>query len=64
MKNRNYHKIAIIGAGNVGSAAAYAMDIKQVAAEIVLIDRNEKKEEGEVMDIADGLCFVETGCVK
>lgn len=57
-------KVAIIGAGNVGSAAAYAMAIKNVAAEIILIDRNEAKEEGEVMDIADGLCFVDTGCVK
>lgn len=60
----NSHKVAIIGAGNVGSAAAYAMTIKKVAAEIQLIDVNEAKEAGEVMDIADGLCFVDTGCVS
>jgi len=57
-------KIAIIGAGAVGSTAAYATAIRNVAAEIVLIDVNEQKEEGEVMDIKDGLCMVETGCIK
>lgn len=57
-------KIAIIGAGAVGSTTAYTVMLKNLAAEVVLIDVNEQKEEGEVMDIADGLCFVETGCVE
>ncbi len=57
-------KIAIIGAGAVGSTAAYVATLKNLAAEIILIDVNEQKEAGEVMDIADGLCFVETGCIK
>ena len=57
-------KIAIIGAGAVGSTTAYTATLKNLAAEILLIDVNETKEEGEVMDIADGLSLVETGCVK
>lgn len=57
-------KVAIIGAGAVGSTAAYVATLKNLAAEIFLIDVNEQKEAGEVMDIADGLCFVETGCIK
>ncbi|MBI4992713.1 MAG: L-lactate dehydrogenase [Candidatus Magasanikbacteria bacterium] len=57
-------KIAIIGAGAVGATTAYTATLKNLAAEILLIDVNETKEEGEVMDIADGLCLVETGCVK
>jgi len=57
-------KIAIIGAGAVGSTAAYASAIKNISSEILLIDINERKEQGEVMDIGDGLCFVQTGCVK
>jgi len=57
-------KIAIIGAGAVGATTAYAAAIRNVAAEIVLIDVNEKKEEGEVMDIRDGICLMETGCIK
>lgn len=57
-------KIAVIGAGAVGSTLAYTLMIKNLAAEIILIDVNERKEEGEVMDIADALCYVETGAVR
>jgi len=57
-------KIAIIGAGAVGSTTAYTLMLKNLASQVLLIDVNEQKEEGEVLDIADGLCFVETGCVK
>ena len=66
MPKNNIHKtkIAIIGAGSVGSTCAYVASLKNLASEIALIDINEKKEKGEVMDIADGLCFMETGCVK
>lgn len=51
-------KITIIGAGSVGSTIAYtlAMD-NDVASEIVLIDINKNKVEGEVMDIAQGTFF-------
>lgn len=59
----HHTKIAIIGAGNVGATIAYTLMIKNLAAELVLIDVNEKKEAGEVMDLEDGLSFVETGAV-
>lgn len=58
------HTIAVIGAGNVGSTVAYTLMLKNLASRIILIDLNNRKEGGEVMDIADGLCFVDTGCVK
>lgn len=57
------YKVAIIGAGAVGATSAYATAIKNIASEIVLIDINEKKEKGEVMDICDAMSFVETGLV-
>ena len=57
-------KIAVIGAGAVGSATAYTLMLKNLSSQVVLIDVNEEKEKGEVLDIADGLCFTETGCVK
>lgn len=57
-------KIAIIGAGAVGATSAYVATLKNLASEIILIDVNEAKEAGEVMDIDDGLCFVGTGCIK
>ena len=44
-------KVAIVGAGNVGSTFAYALLQSGLAAEIVLIDANESKAEGEAMDL-------------
>lgn len=63
-KTTSRSKIAVIGAGAVGSTVAYTATIKNIAAEIILIDKDTPKEEGNVMDIDDGLCFVETGCIK
>ena len=50
-------KITVIGAGSVGSTIAYTLSNQNVASEIVLIDINKEKVEGEVMDIAQGTCF-------
>ena len=50
-------KITIIGAGSVGSTIAYTLAHDEIASEIVLIDINEEKVEGEVMDIEQGTCF-------
>lgn len=50
-------KIAIIGAGNVGSTFAFALIISGLAREIVLIDINEKLATGECMDLNHGLSF-------
>jgi L-lactate dehydrogenase len=50
-------KVAIIGAGFVGSTAAYAMLIEGVASEIALMDVNKVKVEGEAMDLQHGLQF-------
>ena len=50
-------KITIIGAGSVGSTIAYTLAHDEIASEIVLIDINTEKVEGEVMDIEQGTCF-------
>lgn len=50
-------KITIIGAGSVGSTIAYTLSQKDIASEIVLIDINKQKVQGEVMDIEQGTCF-------
>ena len=47
-------KITIIGAGSVGATIAYTHSSKDIASEIVLIDINKGKAEGEVMDIEQG----------
>ena len=53
-------KITIIGAGSVGSTIAYTLASEAIASEIVMIDINKEKVEGEVMDILQGTCF--RGC--
>ena len=50
-------KITIIGAGSVGSTIAYTLSTQDIASEIVMIDINKQKVEGEVMDIIQGTCF-------
>lgn len=51
-------KIAIVGAGAVGSTMAYATMIRGLATELVLIDARREKAEGEAMDLNHGLPFV------
>jgi L-lactate dehydrogenase len=51
-------KIAIIGAGDVGTTIAYTLQISGLATEIVLIDINQKLAHGHVMDMNHGLFFV------
>lgn len=44
-------RVAVVGAGNVGSTFAYALLLSGLASEIVLIDGNHAKAEGEAMDL-------------
>ena len=52
-------KVTIIGAGNVGATIAYTLSLGTIASEIVLIDINKDKVQGEVMDIVQGASFRE-----
>lgn len=51
------HRIAIVGAGLVGSTTAYALMMSGIAAEIVLIDRDSHRAEGHVNDLRDAEVF-------
>ena len=51
-------KIAIIGAGKVGSTFAFSLMVSGLAREIVLIDKNESLAIGECMDLNHGISFV------
>ena len=44
-------RVAVVGTGNVGATFAYALLLSGSAAEIVLIDANHAKAEGEAMDL-------------
>ena len=56
--------IGIVGTGNVGVAAAYAIFLRGLASEIILIDKNLKKAEGEAMDLMHGQAFLESITVR
>ena len=58
MNNVNLRKIAVIGCGFVGSASAFALMQSKLFSEIVLIDADTAKAEGEAMDISHGIPFV------
>lgn len=49
--------VAIIGAGAVGSTAAYALMMRGVAHHIMLVDINEKRCSGEVKDLSDAIAM-------
>ena len=57
MTKVNDRKVAIIGCGFVGSASAFALLESGLFSEIVLIDANQEKAEGEALDIAHGAPF-------
>ena len=52
------NKVVIIGCGNVGMSYCYALvNQRTYVNELVLIDINTKKVEGEVMDLNHCLAF-------
>jgi L-lactate dehydrogenase len=53
-------RVAIVGAGLVGSTTAYALMMSGMAAEIVLIDRDSRRAEGHVNDLRDAEVFSHT----
>ncbi len=53
-------KITIIGAGSVGATIAYTVALQGLASEILLIDINTAKAEGEAMDILQGSPYFPT----
>ena len=53
----NTRKVAMIGCGFVGSASVFALMQSGLFSEIVLIDSDREKAEGEAMDISHGIPF-------
>jgi len=51
-------KVVVIGAGSVGTAYIYALLPTGVAGEIALIDIDQNRVEGEVLDLSHGLPFI------
>ena len=58
------NKIAIVGAGQVGATTAYTLLVAGLASELVLIDLNGKKAQGEVLDLAHGIPLAPPADIK
>lgn len=56
-------KIVIVGAGNVGCATAYTLSLSGLAKEIIMIDRNVNKAEGEALDMYQASHFQENATI-
>lgn len=56
-------RVAVVGTGNVGATFAYHLLISGLAAEIVLIDANREKAEGEAMDLNHAVPLAQTARV-
>ncbi|MFE7494448.1 L-lactate dehydrogenase, partial [Bacillus velezensis] len=57
MMNERVNKVALIGAGFVGSSYAFALINQGITDELVIIDVNREKAMGDVMDLNHGKAF-------
>lgn len=55
--SKENRKIVLVGTGMVGMSYAYALLNQNVCDELVLTDKDQKRAEGEAMDLNDGLTF-------
>jgi L-lactate dehydrogenase len=57
-ERKSTNKVGLIGTGMVGASFAYSLMQRGVANELVLIDADAARAEGEMMDLNHGLPFV------
>ena len=57
MKQQNINRVVLIGTGAVGCSYAYSLINQGVTEELVLIDVNKERAEGEAMDLNHGIPF-------
>ncbi len=56
--NTKARKVMIIGTGNVGASAAYALLNQNICEELILVDVNALRVEGHAQDLADAAAFM------
>ena len=64
LKGESVMKVGIVGAGLVGSTAAYALVLRGVAREVVLIDKNRERAQAEADDIFHAVPFAHPAEVR
>lgn len=55
--NNRVNRVVLVGTGFVGSSYAFAMVNQGVTEELVLVDLNKEKSEGDAMDLNHGMAF-------
>lgn len=56
--NTKARKVMIIGTGNVGASAVYALLNQNIAEELILVDLNRDRVEGHAQDLADAAAYM------
>lgn len=51
-------KVMIIGAGNVGASAAYALLNQSICEELILVDLNQQRAEAHAQDLSDAAAYL------
>jgi L-lactate dehydrogenase len=64
MSKERGSRVVIVGAGLVGSTFAYSLMINGLASEIIMIDVNQERVAGEIMDLNHGISFVRPALVR
>ena len=57
MKTTDKRKVVLVGTGLVGMSFAYALMNQNICNELVLVDIDRQRAEGEAMDLNHGLAF-------
>ncbi|VDP24175.1 unnamed protein product [Soboliphyme baturini] len=57
-------KVTIVGVGQVGMACAFSILTSQIASEIALVDVDQHKLRGEMMDLQQGMAFTRSCKIK
>lgn len=58
------NRVAVIGCGNVGMASAFALLQSELVRELILIDRDDDRAEGEAMDLQQAIAVPMSSPVK
>ncbi|EMV7410332.1 TPA: L-lactate dehydrogenase [Enterobacter soli] len=56
--NTKARKVMIIGAGNVGASAAYALLNQNICEELILVDLNRERAQGHTQDLSDAAAYM------
>jgi len=61
---RSGNKVTVVGAGQVGAACAFSLLTQGLCSELALVDVDERKLKGELLDLQHGLAFLKAGKIS